>query len=80
MWGPTADRFDVGRVPEPGHLAFGIGEHSCLGANLALLETQVLFDELLRRFPDFTLAGEVEPLRSTVMNGIVRMPVRFAAG
>jgi cytochrome P450 len=79
VWGETADRFDVGRLRDPGHLAFGIGQHSCLGANLALLEAEVLFDELLRRFPRFTLAGEVEPLRSTVMNGIVRMPVVFAA-
>jgi cytochrome P450 len=78
VWGPTADRFDVARVPEPGHLAFGIGQHSCLGASLALLETQVLFEELLGRFPDLALAGEVEPLRSTVMNGIVRMPVVFS--
>lgn len=79
VWGPTANRFDVTRSPEPGHLSFGIGPHSCLGANLALLEARVLFEELLARFPDFELAGEIEPLRSTIMNGIVRMPVVFAA-
>jgi cytochrome P450 len=78
VWGPTADRFDVSRAPDPGHLSFGIGPHSCLGANLALLEARVLFEELLARFPNFELAGEPEPLRSTVMNGIVRMPVVFA--
>jgi cytochrome P450 len=77
VWGPTADRFDVTRLPDPGHLAFGIGPHSCLGFNLALLEGRVLFEELLARFPDFELAGEVERLRSTIMNGIVRMPVVF---
>jgi cytochrome P450 len=78
VWGPTAECFDVRRIPEPGHLAFGIGPHSCLGSNLAPLEAAVLFDELLARFPDFELAGEVEPLRSTIMNGIVRMPVEFS--
>jgi cytochrome P450 len=77
VWGPDADRFDVTRAPDPGHLAFGIGPHSCLGANLARLETRVLFEELLRRFPDFELAGEVVPFRSTLMNGIVHMPVTF---
>lgn len=78
VWGPTADRFDVTRAPDPGHMAFGIGPHSCLGANLATLEARVLFEELLARFPDFELAGEPEPLRSTLMNGIVRMPVVFS--
>ena len=78
VWGPTADRFDVTRAPDPGHLAFGIGPHSCLGANLATLEARVLFEELLARFPDFEPAGEPEPLHSTLMNGIVRMPVVFS--
>jgi cytochrome P450 len=77
VWGPDADRFDVGRTPGPGHLAFGIGQHSCLGANLARLETRILFEELFRRFPHFELAGDVVPLRSTLMNGIVEMPVTF---
>jgi cytochrome P450 len=80
VWGPTADRFDVGRSPAPGHLAFGIGPHACLGANLATLEARVLFEELLARFPDFEPAGEPVPLRSTVMNGLVRMPVVLSAG
>jgi cytochrome P450 len=78
-WGPTADRFDVGRRPDPGHLAFGIGPHSCLGANLAALEARVLFEELLARFPDFEAAGEAVPLRSTLMNGFLRLPVVFRA-
>jgi cytochrome P450 len=79
VWGPSADRFDVTRDPGPGHVAFGLGQHSCLGIHLAPLETRVLFEELLARFPDFEPAGEAEPLRSTIMNGIVRMPVVFAA-
>src|SRR5437773_844481 len=73
---PHADRFDVGRTPNE-HLAFGIGHHFCLGANLARLEIQIMFEELLRRLPDIELAGPVERLRSNFINGIKRMPVRF---
>jgi cytochrome P450 len=77
VFGPTADAFDVARPLEPMHVAFGFGEHFCLGASLARLEARVLFEELLARFPDFSLAGEIVPLRSTLMNGLVRMPVTF---
>jgi cytochrome P450 len=70
------DRFDITRTPND-HLAFGIGPHFCLGANLARLEIRVMFEELLRRFPDLELTGEPERLRSYFINGIKRMPVRF---
>ena len=74
VFGPTADQFDVARHPNP-HVAFGFGEHFCLGASLARLEARVLFEELLPRFPRIELAGEVERLRSTLMRGIVKLPV-----
>jgi cholest-4-en-3-one 26-monooxygenase len=70
------DVFDVGRTPNE-HLAFGVGEHFCLGSSLARLEIRVLFTELLRRLPDMELAGPVARLRSNFLNGIKRMPVRF---
>ena len=73
---PEPDRFDVGRTPND-HLAFGIGEHFCLGAGLARLELRVMFEELLRRLPDIEPAGPVERLRSTFIGGIKHMPVRF---
>jgi len=76
-WGPTADQFDVARSNDVSHLAFGFGQHMCLGANLARLEARVLFEELLARYPLFELAGEVQRLRSTLINGVIRMPVRF---
>jgi cholest-4-en-3-one 26-monooxygenase len=73
---PDADTFDVGRKPNA-HVAFGIGEHFCLGSNLARLELNVIFEELLRRFPDIQLAGEPRRLRSNFVNAIKYMPVRF---
>jgi cytochrome P450 family 142 subfamily A polypeptide 1 len=49
------DEFDVGRTHNH-HVAFGFGTHFCLGANLARLELRIVFEELLRRLPDFRLA------------------------
>ena len=73
-FGPTAERFDIGRTPNP-HVAFGFGEHFCLGASLARLEARIVFDELLRRFSTIELAGDPEWLGSTLMHSIVRLPV-----
>ncbi len=73
---PDPFRFDVGRTPND-HLAFGIGEHFCMGANLARLEIRLMFEELLTRLPDMELAGSVERLRSNFIGGVKRMPVRF---
>ena len=70
------DVFDVRRSPND-HLAFGIGEHFCLGANLARLEIRIMFEELLRRVPDMELSGPVRRLRSTFIDGLKAIPVRF---
>ncbi len=70
-------RFDVGRDPNE-HLAFGgYGEHFCLGANLARVELRVVFRQLLERFTDYELTGDVERLRSGFVGGIKHLPVRF---
>jgi cytochrome P450 family 142 subfamily A polypeptide 1 len=45
------DEFRVDRDPNP-HLAFGIGTHYCLGANLARAEIGVVFTELFSRLRD----------------------------
>jgi cytochrome P450 len=71
-----ADTFDVGRTPND-HVAFGLGEHFCLGAGFARLELRVLFEELLQRFPDLAPAGPPERLRSTFIGGIKHLPVRY---
>jgi len=72
-------KFDITREPNP-HLAFGIGEHFCLGANLARLELEVIFKELIRWFDHAELTGAVERLRSSFVGGIKHMPVRLHLG
>ena len=70
-------RFDVARDPNP-HLAFGFGAHFCLGASLARLELNVMFERLLSRMPDVELAGTDLPYRaSNFIVGPEAMPVRF---
>jgi cytochrome P450 len=75
VFGPDADAFDIFRPDADRHVAFGFGEHLCLGASLARLEARVLFEELIARGPGFALAGAVEPIPSTFVNGIASMPV-----
>ena len=75
---PNAATFDVARSPND-HLAFGVGQHFCLGSSLARLELKVVFEELLQRLPDLELDGPVRRLRSNFINGYKEIPVRFAA-
>src|SRR5262249_7256958 len=75
---PNPYEFNISRQPNE-HLAFGVGQHWCLGANLARLELRCMFEELLRRLPAIELDGEPKRLRSNFLNGIKSMPVRFPA-
>ncbi|MGB8388574.1 cytochrome P450, partial [Mycobacterium sp.] len=76
VFGADCEEFRVTRHPNP-HIAFGCGEHACVGAQLARLEAAVMFDELLRRFPKLELVGGVERMRATMVPGVKRMPVRL---
>jgi cytochrome P450 len=71
----TPDAFDVARHPNP-HLAFGIGEHFCLGVHLARLEGKVFLDEMLDRWPSVELAGEPRRQRSNLNNALKSLPIR----
>src|SRR6201996_2772607 len=78
IFGPDAEEFKVTRHPNP-HIAFGCGEHSCVGAQLARLEATVFFEDLLSRFPKLELVGDVDRMRATMVPGVKRMPVRLGA-
>jgi cytochrome P450 len=68
--------FRLDRRPNP-HLAFGFGEHFCMGAHLARVELDVMFRHLLARFDSFELSGPVERLRSTINGSIKHLPLRY---
>ena len=78
VFGPNAAVFDVRRETVPVHLAFGFGEHVCLGASLARIEARIFCEELLARFPSYEVAGPVERVLSTTVAGIRSLPVVLA--
>jgi cytochrome P450 len=71
------DRFDVTRVADPAHVAFGFGEHFCMGAWLARREAMSVLSELLEHYPSFELTGDIERMESYMVPGIQKMPVVF---
>jgi cytochrome P450 family 142 subfamily A polypeptide 1 len=70
------DAFRIDRKPH--HLAFGIGPHFCLGANLARMELRVALEELLRRFPDMEYSrGGPEIRPAALVRSCVHLWVRY---
>jgi cytochrome P450 len=76
VFGPSSAVFDAGRHPNP-HMAFGFGNHFCLGAALARLEGRVVLEELLDRFGAVEIAGTVERSGSSVIAGVRRAELCF---
>jgi len=72
---PEPDEFIWNR-PIRRSLAFGRGQHFCIGYHLARLEVAVLLQEWLRRVPDFEIRGEqASRLPSSFQWGWNKIPV-----
>src|SRR5262245_22017217 len=72
---PDADKVVIDRK-ENRHAAFGLGIHRCVGSNLARMELTVAVEELLKRIPEFSVAGDVSWSEGTV-RGPRKLPLRF---
>ena len=72
------DELDLTRPSD--HMAFGIGPHFCLGANLARMEVRTTFEELLTRLPDITVPEDVVVPRgeSSLVLSIQKVPAEFS--
>ena len=68
--------FRVDRRPNP-HLAFGFGEHFCMGAQLARVEIGTILRHLLVRLESFEVVGTVQRLRSIVNGSIKHLPFSY---
>ncbi|MDH4095869.1 MAG: cytochrome P450 [Betaproteobacteria bacterium] len=73
-----AERFDVARRPNR-HLAFGHGDHVCVGLNVARMEGRIALGRLLARFATIELAGAPERDRRVRFRGFRKLPVRLTA-
>ena len=73
------DDFDVERQHNH-HVAFGFGTHFCLGSSLARIEIRVMFEELLRRIPDWQLVpgSESKILGATFTRAYDRVDIEFS--
>ncbi|TPG32820.1 cytochrome P450 [Mycolicibacterium hodleri] len=73
-------RFDILRNPNP-HLSFGgTGAHYCVGANLARMTINLMFDALADAMPDLKALAPPERLRSGWLNGIKHWQVDYTGG
>jgi cytochrome P450 len=85
-WNPSANRdesvfgspdlFMPDRTPNR-HLAFGVGQHFCIGARLGRMELAAFLRELLGRVTRIELTGEPRYNSSNFTWGLVSLPVRL---
>jgi cytochrome P450 len=64
------------------HLAFGVGQHRCLGSNLARTMFKVMLTEILRRLPDFTVVDDELDRFTDAVNvyALRSLRIRFTPG
>ena len=69
--------FNVLRDPNL-HLGFGgTGAHYCIGANLARMTVDLMFNAIADQLPDLTPVAPPERLRSSMINGIKHWQVDY---
>src|SRR6266404_2393905 len=74
---PDPDRLDITRADNR-HLAFGWGAHFCFGAPLARIEGQIVFEEMIRHFPTWSLEPGPLVWRTNLgLRGLTALPVAF---
>jgi cytochrome P450 len=72
-----AEQFRIDRRPNP-HLAFGLGQHHCIGAHLARREMRALLKSLLPRLESVELAAPPRRTCSIMVSGISSLSISCA--
>ena len=74
---PDPEKLDINRPPTRS-LGFGYGIHYCIGAALARMESQVVFETILRRLPNLRMTVETPEFRPNYsLRGLISLPVEF---
>ncbi|MBM4265029.1 MAG: cytochrome P450 [Deltaproteobacteria bacterium] len=72
------DRFDIHRANKSDHVAFGFGEHFCLGSHLARVEARIAVSAMLDRLSALRLDPDVDcRIVGLAFRSPDRLPVRF---
>lgn len=71
----NANQFIIDRENPRKHLSFGYGIHRCVGNRLAEMQLNIIWEEIMKRFPRVELTGEPKYLRSSFIHGIRELPV-----
>jgi cytochrome P450 len=70
-----ANEFIIDRPNPRQHTAFGFGIHRCVGNRLAEMQLNVIWEEIMKRFPKVEVTGEPVGLASSFIHGIRELPV-----
>jgi cytochrome P450 len=70
-----ADSFIIDRERPRMHISFGFGIHRCVGNRLAELQLQIIWEEILARFPEIRVLREPKRVYSTFVKGYENLPV-----
>ncbi|MGZ3160120.1 MAG: cytochrome P450, partial [Burkholderiaceae bacterium] len=73
------DQFIIDRAKPRQHLSFGFGIHRCVGNRLAELQLKILWEEILKRIPAIEVVGPPTRIRSSLVRGFSKLPVRIPA-
>ena len=57
------------------HISFGFGIHRCVGNRLAELQLQIIWEEIMKRFPMIEVVAEPKRSYSTFVKGYERLMV-----
>ena len=70
-----ADSLDIERRHPRAHISFGYGIHHCIGNRLAELQLSIVWEEMLKRFPEIIVTREPKRTYSLQIRGFEDMPV-----
>jgi cytochrome P450 len=57
------------------HVSFGFGIHRCVGNRVAELQLTIIWEEILKRFPEIVVTAEPKRTYSTFVKGYETLPV-----